>query len=466
MDSFWPIRLTVLLVGVCGAKSISRTCNYAVDLRGTLLPTFFLHGLQGDASSGAKLQRYLNGHRSPTYFCSIPLFEGLDSQYTPLSEQVPGVMAFIREKADNFRDEHGALLNYQVVCHSMGGFMCRQIVQQMDDHRIVNLVTLASPLAGLYVPHKKVPVSLQAVPGYLSKKAAAMAVRARMWGYKNFVERWTSAFAMWNNPMDPKENQLIWKLDGHQGEDETEEEYHERIARERANWGRLKKATFLNTDQECLVFPHQSAHFGFFRPNSTTVLEPWATRHVADHLQLHQMRQKGNLNLWTFRGRDGLAVESHFYFITSEKMIRWYVSPALMNRDFTLNEYSAAYECTRDDQCALAHVCTLNGNRCVHSCYVVRRAGRCAAQAGCRWIDAYRNSKCRKTCRRDADCDSNERCKRHDNICVKTCKRSADCEVDEVCAPSKICRLPKGWFYSHNLRPPKRRIRRKNGESR
>ncbi|KAL4092697.1 hypothetical protein PRIC1_011688 [Phytophthora ramorum] len=126
------------------------------------LPVFFFHGLTASSKDGCNIKaKVLAEGRA---FVALTFAEGEDS-LGGIKDQIPMAIAEIRRVvASDVRFADG----YIFVGHSMGGLIARAVVEEMDDHKVNTLVTLATPHVGLFygpqeadvTPAKHLPAGL------------------------------------------------------------------------------------------------------------------------------------------------------------------------------------------------------------------------------------------------------------------------------------------------------------------
>uniref|UniRef100_H3GF99 Piwi domain-containing protein n=1 Tax=Phytophthora ramorum TaxID=164328 RepID=H3GF99_PHYRM len=108
------------------------------------LPVFFFHGLTASSKDGCNIKaKVLAEGRA---FVALTFAEGEDS-LGGIKDQIPMAIAEIRRVvASDVRFADG----YVFMGHSMGGLIARAVVEEMDDHKVKTLVTLAAPHLGLF----------------------------------------------------------------------------------------------------------------------------------------------------------------------------------------------------------------------------------------------------------------------------------------------------------------------------
>lgn len=121
------------------------------------LPVFFFHGLTGDPSNAANFQQALTANDRALVALS---FAPAEESVVAMSTQIPKAIAQIREVvASDKRFQNG----YVFIGHSLGGIMARSVIEEMDDHQVHTLISLAAPHSGLFYgpqPEDTIPMQL------------------------------------------------------------------------------------------------------------------------------------------------------------------------------------------------------------------------------------------------------------------------------------------------------------------
>ncbi|TYZ60311.1 hypothetical protein PybrP1_001232, partial [[Pythium] brassicae (nom. inval.)] len=128
------------------SQRIYQTVSGMPPAPAVLLPVFFFHGVLQDASTGANLSTKASteGRR-----CVVLSFaSGPSDSIRSLWPQVALAIAQIREVVGHEPGTFAA--GYAFVGYSQGGLLARAVVQEMDDHNVRVLVTLAGVLNGMY----------------------------------------------------------------------------------------------------------------------------------------------------------------------------------------------------------------------------------------------------------------------------------------------------------------------------
>jgi palmitoyl-protein thioesterase len=108
------------------------------------LPVFFFHGLTGSPGEAIHLEKALAAHGRTLVALS---FSPAKKSIVSLHKQIPLAIAQIRSiVASDERFQHG----YVFMGHSQGGMLARAVVEEMDDHQVHTLISLAGVQNGIF----------------------------------------------------------------------------------------------------------------------------------------------------------------------------------------------------------------------------------------------------------------------------------------------------------------------------
>lgn len=161
-------RFSSLLLAAAALLSISCPTTHGwptpAPSKKTALPIFYFHGVTDNATTGRNIQANLTAEGrlfTPLTFC-----ESLCSLQA-LTNQIPLAIAQIRSiVANDSRYDSG----YVFVTHSQGGGIARGVIEEMDDHKVKALVSLAGTVnGGFYGPQPEDLVPLYVYANYLGQ---------------------------------------------------------------------------------------------------------------------------------------------------------------------------------------------------------------------------------------------------------------------------------------------------------
>ncbi|OWZ13534.1 hypothetical protein PHMEG_00013116 [Phytophthora megakarya] len=121
------------------------------------LPVFFFHGITGNATNGRNMKANLTAEGR--VFVGLTFCESECSTQS-VTAQIPMAIEQIRNIVQNdSRFDNG----YHFVGHSQGGGLARAVVENMDDHKVHSLVSLAGMQNGMFFG----PQAADVVPLYI-----------------------------------------------------------------------------------------------------------------------------------------------------------------------------------------------------------------------------------------------------------------------------------------------------------
>jgi len=284
-----------------------------------LHPTYFMHGVNGHASDWDFMISVINTTNPGTWTHAFTEFSGEGKSWVALETQISDLQGVIREHIK----ENATLFSdgYNLVCHSQGGLLCRCLIEDMDDHNVRNLVSLAGPQEGVYGY-----AWLEGIGFFEKHPKLADWVMDDLSHYILYSEelQLISTGNMWHDPLHEEEymekNVFLPKLNGLVGN----------VTRYKDNFIRLHKASFMvgtfsDTEYDGGVEPFQSGVFGYYTNNSNTTYETIKERNLykKDLFGLKTLDEDGRLNLVS---KDGVK---HNDWIYSRHIVQNYVLTAL-----------------------------------------------------------------------------------------------------------------------------------------
>ncbi|EGZ27453.1 hypothetical protein PHYSODRAFT_474249 [Phytophthora sojae] len=131
-----------LLALVATAASFVAAC--ADEVPASELPVFFFHGVTGNATNGRNIKANLTAEGR--VFVGLNFCEAECSTQS-VTAQIPMAIAQIRSIVQkDSRFDNG----YHFVGHSQGGGLARAVVENMNDHKVHSLVSLAGVQNGMF----------------------------------------------------------------------------------------------------------------------------------------------------------------------------------------------------------------------------------------------------------------------------------------------------------------------------
>jgi len=272
----------------------------------------------------------------------IPLFQDYDS-ITDLHTQVRGVIDFVRRTVQF--DPEKFVGGYDFVCHSQGALICRAVVEEMDDHLVHTMISLAGPHMGVY-GKSQYWLKKMNVPSYMKFHFKG---KTNLF-YSDLAQRTNSVANMWHDPVHqklfldrntflPLYNGLIDRSPGN--------------ARRKSNFLRLGQLVLLgglmsNETGDGVVEPAESCLFGFYDSTlSDKAFSNWfnASGRLADvqgpdergkivHMRQQDIYIKDTFGLRTLESTGRLVVLAvsgviHGMWLTDKSVVAKHVLPYL-----------------------------------------------------------------------------------------------------------------------------------------
>eukprot|EP00164_Ancoracysta_twista_P005688 GFYU01007811.1.p1 GENE.GFYU01007811.1~~GFYU01007811.1.p1 ORF type:complete len:219 (+),score=69.07 GFYU01007811.1:2-658(+) len=145
---------------------------------------------------------------------------------------------------------------YHLVCHSQGGLSCRQVIQEMDDHKIDTFISMAGPQMGVYGEYSVMKYMWPSV------------LLPNLWRllYNPVLQNMLSVANMWHDPN--VENNFI--VNTNFIPELNNLRLHDNSARYRNNFLRVQKAVFFGSDGDEVIQPWYSSQFEYYAPDHKT----------------------------------------------------------------------------------------------------------------------------------------------------------------------------------------------------
>lgn len=278
----------------------------------SLLPIFFMHGVDDNHKEFAGMQQWIRELDPDVFLYSLPVCDDTAS-YANLWEQGQEVIDRIKEQIaaspQTFAD------GYALVAHSQGALTARTAIERWDGHNVRTFVSLAGPQAGQYgipeVPDNKLMQELAGVGKDLVFTIAFQGIKAKAF------QQWLSFANYWNDARATvglshphrsylKGNTFLPVLNndpGRQSQGPGKAKDDDEAQRYKSNFMRLHNVVFTAGTADDMVMPYQSAVFGFHDEKLENIIPLnesaiWAD----DWLGLRALSEAGNLTLKTVEG--------------------------------------------------------------------------------------------------------------------------------------------------------------------
>jgi len=268
-------------------------------------PVLLFHGLMEGSSDLDEVSAWIREAHPQTSVFNLRMFEGSQS-FQPLPQQTTAVMAQIRSLAS--QNAAAFARGYHLVCHSQGALICRAVCEEMGDHRVHTLVSLAGPQMGVYgqqwLSHI-LPEATSNIPflGMILGMGGSLgAHQFHHAAYTPAAQNTLSIANMWADPLHWREflqaTSFLPSLILGGGE-------------RKANFVRLQKAVFLVgsfaaglSDGTPGIAPWQSGIFGFYAEGSESRIVPMEEQRVftEDTFGLRTLNSTGRLHVEAIDG--------------------------------------------------------------------------------------------------------------------------------------------------------------------
>ncbi|OWY97542.1 hypothetical protein PHMEG_00031908, partial [Phytophthora megakarya] len=147
-----------VLLAAATAVIVGSAANEAAE--STKLPVFFFHGATGNKTNAHVIEANLTAE-GRTYV-ALDFCEKACSVRTSLPDQVQMAIKQVREIVA--KDTATYANGYHFLAHSQGGSVARGVVEEMDDHNVHSLVSLAgNSNGGFYGPQAEDAMPLQVI---------------------------------------------------------------------------------------------------------------------------------------------------------------------------------------------------------------------------------------------------------------------------------------------------------------
>lgn len=282
--------IRALLLAAAAAVAGTTAANEAVE--SSKLPVFFFHGATGNKTNGAMIEANLTAE-GRTYV-ALDFCQKACSVRTSIPDQVQMAIKQVRDIVTKDTSKYAG--GYHFMAHSQGGSIARGVIEEMDDHNVHSVISMAGDGNGnFYGPQASDAMPLQVMLKALGPYAIDAAVfnftkyeaDPATWKGKfqrDFIELVTTneelqrkssiansmtpplhgvALDKWLriNPFLPKVNNL--ENCGADAKCKADQ------ARRKANFARLKAAHFMVSPQDDLQSPWQTVVLGKYSTVAT-----------------------------------------------------------------------------------------------------------------------------------------------------------------------------------------------------
>lgn len=266
-------------------------------------PTFFMHGILGSAEAWGELISALSQVFPTSKLIALDLYD-LEASLTPLQTQVEGIASRIRATIAAEPDAFSE--GYDFVGHSLGGLTLRAVVEEMDDHDVHTLVSLAGVQMGGYCLEYPCP------PLNLTKE-----VVRQLYTPEYQANSFANTYHDINNTAFLQGNVFLPVYNGLLDDEDNQ--------RRKSNFARLKHAVFTGSDDDGIVSPPGSELFDYYRDGDVSTIVPMKeqTVYTQDTFGLRTLDEDGRLSVIKVPG------VGHLDWLFNHAVMREYVLPLL-----------------------------------------------------------------------------------------------------------------------------------------
>lgn len=268
------------------------------------LPVLLMHGITAQEHHLTKLKQYCEEAGHPTYVITTNF--GVSSVFEPLSKQLKNM----EDDIARIKKQYG-IGQHHLICHSMGGLLCRGYLQSKANHGVQTFISLASPQMGQF----GIPQPMQEFLPPAFRNVAKEGLHTLM--YQPATQTILSIANFWK---DPFQNDKYRKVSTYLAPLNGESSSGVDVSKYRTNFLKLKKAVFLGSMADEVIQPQFSSLLKFWKVTSargTYEIVPMTQQPVykSDLFGLQTMHKDGRLTVTEVQNvkhNDWLVVKSLF----------------------------------------------------------------------------------------------------------------------------------------------------------
>jgi len=251
------------------------------------LPVFIMHGINGQFSNYARLKQYLEQSGFEAHVLAVDyglasIYQSLDTQLAHMEETIDKV-----KKENNIREHH-------LICHSMGGLLCRGYLQTRADHSVQVFISLSSPHMGQFGIPKEGEKFLPAPFRNVTNEALHDLL------YQPAIQKVFSVANFWKDPFHYGQYQKVVTYLPRIN-NETGSSNNPAVLQYKSNFMKLKKAVFYGSLADEVIQPPASALFQYWKISASPVyqLVPMTEQpiYTLDVFGLKTMHMDGRLSV-------------------------------------------------------------------------------------------------------------------------------------------------------------------------
>jgi len=121
-------------------------------------PVIHMHGINDDYQDTIDTEEMIKKYHPGTVYYSINAYNDEDSITTSLGDQLVDIIDIVKRLTitnSTFAD------GYHLFCHSQGALLCRALIEEWDDHKVINYISAAGLILVFMVQNMSVMSELQ-----------------------------------------------------------------------------------------------------------------------------------------------------------------------------------------------------------------------------------------------------------------------------------------------------------------
>jgi len=243
-------------------------------------PVVYMHGLGGNEKSGALYEALLKKYHPGQPFYSLSVNNGQQS-YKSLYEQIEDIKVVIQTLIDRYPKQFAN--GFHLVGHSQGGLLTRCVIEESDNFKVLNYVSLAGVQAGEYGLCERFGKSF----GETDCRKLTTVL------YSNRYRNSTSVAQFWRSP-----NPSIYR-NGNVFLPVMNNMAHANERRKK-NILRLKHMYLFGSESDGVIVPWQSSHMGFYDSDGKSIVPLEKQEYyVQDTIGLRTLKESNRLSIIT-----------------------------------------------------------------------------------------------------------------------------------------------------------------------
>ena len=244
------------------------------------MPVVLLHGIMSDEYAMEPIEQFINQYSPDTYVKNITIGFGALTSLWNMFDQTEWLKIVLE-------DDHMLKDGFIMIAHSQGGLIGRHYLERYNSPKVHTYISLGSPQQGIFGTPSKIDdrfTFLNLAELYTFKLL-----------YKPYFQRFVSFAGYWHDTlhydMYMEKCSFLPYLNN--------EKDHSLAEQFKTNICNLENMVLVNSDQEDIIEPYQSCHFGFYKNGTCADLETMEETGIyqQDRLGLKTLADSGRLHL-------------------------------------------------------------------------------------------------------------------------------------------------------------------------